>query len=133
MGFFQFGEKRATSNGIIALEQKKVQLQTKILELEDAFEQQRDALKERVEKNWERQRREIRSRFPLPRGISLYDTVLLGMDPGIRYTIEELAGFQGMPPEITPGWLQDRIIPKLIVDGKIRCGRKAERLCYWLA
>lgn len=133
LGFFQFGEKRANSNAMIQLEQTRFRLQDRKQELEDRFEQQQAALKERVEKNWERQRREIRSRFPLPQGISLYDIVLLGMDPGNQYTIEELAGFQGMPPEITPGWLKDRIIPKLIVDGKIRCGRKAERLCYWLA
>ena len=120
MGFFRFKEKRTTRNAVITLEQKKSQLQQKACDLQDAFEQQKSEIRRNVEKNWDRQRRNVRNRFPAPRGISLFDIVLLGMDSGRKYTLQEMVEFQGIPEGLTPNWLNGKIVTPLVSQGKLR-------------
>lgn len=132
LGFFQFKEKRATRNAIITLEQKELQLQRRTQDLKDTFEQQKNEVKSKAEKSWDRQRNEIRKRFPTPSTCSLPELILLGMDPGSKYSPQEMAEFPGVPVEITPYWLNSRIISLLVSQGKLRRVMEDGRTYYML-
>lgn len=120
LGFFQFGEKRTTRNAIISLEQTKDQLQRDVEALKDNFGRQKNSLKTRIESSWDRQRGQIRKKFPTPGNIGLLDVVLLEMDPGSKYTIQEITEFPGVPVEATPRFMNERVISPLISQGKLR-------------
>lgn len=120
LGFFQFAEKKTTRNAIIALEQTKSQLQRDVEALKDNFDRQKNALKQSIENSWDRQRKQIRKQFPTPRKISLFDIVLLGMDPGSKYTVYEIQEFPDVPAELTPRAIQEKIVSPLVAQGKLQ-------------
>ena len=132
LGFFQFGEKKSAKSEIATLQQATERLQQDIEELADTFERNQEALKKRVEQKWERQRQEIRRKIPTPRGISLFDIVLLGMDPGRKYTIQELAELPDVPEEITLYLLNNRIVSPLVAQHKLRRITENNRTYYVL-
>lgn len=120
LGFFQFKEKSAAKSEIAALEQEKVQIEQIFRTLEENFDCQESALRSKVEKSWNRQRKEIQKRFPAPGTASLPNLILLGMDPGSKYTLQEMAEFPGVPVEITPYMLNSRIVSMLVSQGKLQ-------------
>ena len=132
LGFFQFSEKKTTRNAIIGLEQTKGQLQRDVEVLKDNFDRQKNGLKQSIESSWDRQRKQIRKKLPTPRNIGLLDVVQLEMDPGSKYTVQEIAEFPGVPVEVTPRFMNERVIFPLISQGKLRCVSENGRTYYKL-
>ena len=120
LGFFKFAEKKAAKAKLEALENTLAERNEKLAQMEPRQEQQREQLKQRIRQKWEQERQAVRTKFPTPRGISLFDIVLLGMDPGSKYTIQELAELPDVPEEITPNCLNNKIVSPLVSQGKLR-------------
>lgn len=120
LGFFKFAEKKAAKAKLEALENTLAERNEKLAQMEPRQEQQREQLKQRIRQKWERERQAVRTKFPTSRGISLFDIVLLGMDPGSKYTIQELAELPDVPEEITPNLLNNKIVSPLVSQGKLR-------------
>lgn len=119
IGFFQFAEKKEIQNRITSLEHSCMQLQQEILHLADDFEQKTADRKQALGEQLQKQRMRVDQKYPAPRG-NLRAAILLGMEPGKKYTVYEITAFPGITEELTANWLRNNALAKLVSQGKLQ-------------
>lgn len=133
LGFFRFGEKKAVKAQITELQQSLERLEKEIKALDSQVEQQKNELKQSMRKKWEGQWQVIRDDVPVLKKLSLNDLVLLAMDPGVKYTVEEVLEQSHLPEEATAYIVRQRVLDPLVSQRKLRRTTKDGMTAYMLA